>query len=237
MNACDRTQVERLKEAILSRVQHELRTPVAIATMAFELLSSGAQDPRTDEHCKELLGKALKRLSNHLRNLSLLSPSSPKRMGPRLPEVDVAALARSAAEEIEALARERDVEVSLSIPDHARRPLRLDGEHVRLALRNLLENAVRFNRPGGRVGLAVSFAGAAASVRIEDDGIGMSPDTLDRALEGFFQEEDFLTRREGGLGIGLAAARRAVEAHGGRLDAYSRAGKGSVFVVTFEEAQ
>lgn len=229
------TQVERFKEAILCRIQHELRTPVTIATMAFELLSLGGQYPSTAEHCKELLGKALKRMQDNLRNLSLLSPSSPSATRPSLPEVDLVALASGAAEDTEALARERGVEVSLSVPSRGGRALRLDEDPVRLALRNLLENAVRFNRPGGRVELAVSFADTAARVRIEDDGIGMSPATLDHALEGFFQEEHFLTRREDGMGIGLAVARRVIEAHGGRLDAYSEAGKGSAFVVTFEE--
>lgn len=225
--------VEQLKEAIVCRVQHELRTPLTIASMAYELLASGEADGSTAEQCRELLGRALRTLEGHLLTFSRLSAGSAG-LEARPKPVDLVALARTALARVRGLAEARGVALVLEARGGPR-PFPADATLLAEALERLIENAVRFNRPGGLARVAVRFGGRRASLTVSDDGPGIATSDLTLALRGFHQAEEFLTRREGGLGAGVAVSRAIAEAHGGRLRASSRLGKGSVFTIILPE--
>lgn len=224
--------LEQLRAAIVSRVQHELRTPVAIAAMAFEALRSWPEDPAMEERCKDMLGRALARLQEQVRQLDALSLTEEQvERGP----TDLASLLREALIELRPFCAARAVRASLAVSG-ALRALRLDGELIALAFKAVLDNAVRFNRPGGEVRISVSFQHDRARVEIEDDGIGIPQDQLEWVLSGFHQVEPLLRRREGGLGVGLACARSIVERHGGTIEVRSRFGRGTTVALTLPEA-
>jgi signal transduction histidine kinase len=96
---------------------------------------------------------------------------------------------------------------------------------------NLIINAINFTPSGGRVVVHTRQDAAAQYVDVADTGIGIPEEKQARLFESFYQVADPLTRSVGGLGIGLAYARRIVEAHGGRVTFASRPGEGSVFTV------
>jgi signal transduction histidine kinase len=108
-----------------------------------------------------------------------------------------------------------------------------DQLSLRRALTNLVENAIRYNRDGGRV----SIDGAPApeghvAVSVTDDGIGIPPDALAHVFDRFYRVDKSRSRAEGGSGLGLSIVAKIVREHGGRVDIESEPGRGTRFVLT-----
>jgi signal transduction histidine kinase len=104
-----------------------------------------------------------------------------------------------------------------------------DRERIHQVLFNLLDNAVRFTRPGGEVVVSTRRAGDRCTVRVADTGPGIPAEHLPFLFERFYRVDQARTRGQGGTGIGLAIARSVVEAHGGTIRAESEVGTGSAF--------
>jgi len=96
---------------------------------------------------------------------------------------------------------------------------------------NLLDNAIKYNRPGGRVTVALERKGDAALLTVADGGIGIPPSALPRIFERFYRVDKGRARDEGGTGLGLAIVKHVAQAHGGRVEVESRMGEGTSFRV------
>src|SRR5262249_42354636 len=105
----------------------------------------------------------------------------------------------------------------------AAQPIFLDADPSRLeqVLTNLLENAVKYTKPGGRITLTTEWEGHDVVVRVRDTGIGITPASLPHLFDMFWQSSRAVERSKGGLGLGLALVRQLVEMHGGSVSAYS----------------
>jgi len=104
---------------------------------------------------------------------------------------------------------------------------------MKLVMVNLLNNAVRFTPDDGEIHIRLTTSENEALVEIQDNGIGIPPEKIERIFEQFYQVEDHLTRRHGGLGLGLAIAEVLVRLHGGKIWAESEGeGKGATFKVS-----
>jgi signal transduction histidine kinase len=150
----------------------------------------------------------------------------------RRADLDVAALARRAADDHRVLMQDRELELDLHVPTE---PVLVHGDETRLAqvLGNLLQNAAKFTPAGGRVSLEVRALDGRAELRVRDTGAGIPPEMLPRIFEPFTQARQTLARSEGGLGLGLAMVKGLVALHGGEVRATSAgAGRGTEFVVT-----
>src|SRR5262249_30862971 len=125
----------------------------------------------------------------------------------------------------------------VTLPDE---PVWLEADPTRLGqvVANLLSNAAKYTKPGGRVEVSVACEGPLAVLRVRDTGVGIPPEMLARIFELFTQVGASLHRSEGGLGIGLTLVRRLVELHGGSVSAFSAGvGQGSEFVVRLPVAE
>jgi len=111
-------------------------------------------------------------------------------------------------------------------------PFYLDADEVKLgiALSNLVKNALQFTESGGHVTVKVQEDSGYFKVSVVDDGMGIAARDLPRVFERFFQVESHLTRRYGGMGLGLAVAKAMIEMHNGRIWVESEEGKGSTFI-------
>lgn len=221
------------KSDFLASMSHELRTPVAAILGTVELLleeqGDGADGQlevvrRNARHQLELINDVLE-LSRIEAGSVELEPA-PVRPGD---------LARQALELVAVQARERGLELRLDAPaeEHV---LSIDPLRVRQVLVNLLSNAIKFTERGG-VTLALRqeahAVGTCVTFEVEDTGIGMTPEQLERVFEPYRQAEAATRARFGGTGLGLSISRQLARLMGGDLTAVSREGGGSRFTFTF----
>ena len=107
-----------------------------------------------------------------------------------------------------------------------------DRGRLQQVVTNLVANAVHYSNPGGGVRVLVADAGDRATLRVEDDGIGIPQEDLGRIFARFYRTDQSRARRSGGAGIGLTIVKAIVQAHGGTIAVESEAGHGSAFTVT-----
>lgn len=223
------SKVERQREAMLSIVSHELRTPLFSAEMAADLLGRPGVDA---VKTKELLVKNLARLretvEEFLLHAKLAGGGAPVDLRPG----DLDALVRREAELAAPLAAERGILITVA-SEGPPAPAPLDEALAAQAVRHLLLNAVRFNRRGGRVEARVAHSPDAVRVTVRDDGPGIPAEKLQGLFDPFYQAADFLTREVGGLGLGLAIVRLAMDAHGGSAHAATPPEGGALFSLVF----
>jgi hypothetical protein len=225
----------RLKDTFLGIVSHELRTPLtAILGWANILKSRGDVPPET---LSRALGSIARNAAQQAHIVDeLLDASQITRGGMELTRepLDVrSSLENALADHAQAAAAKR-LELRTSLPARSADAERISGDRARLqgAFSHLISNAIKFTPPGGRVEVALHHLRDAVRVEVHDTGEGIEPDLLPRLFEQFHQADTSISRRHGGLGLGLSIARYIVEAHGGRVSANSRGrGQGATLVV------
>ena len=221
--------VERLRRELVANVSHELKTPISALRAHLENLLDGVERP-DPETLQVMLAQSerLSRLVEQLLDLSRLeSGDVPLDLRP----VEIGPLAAEVLSEIEPARARAGVAVELRVPEDLP-PATADRERIHQVLFNLVDNALRFTPPGGRVTLSAEAGDRSVRVRVEDTGVGIPPEHLPRLFERFYRADAARSRGDGGTGIGLAICRSVVEAHGGRIWAESEPGRGSAF--TFE---
>jgi two-component system sensor histidine kinase BaeS len=144
--------------------------------------------------------------------------------------LDAAPLVRDAAGQARSIALGRAISVDLQLPVGAL-PIVGNDAQVRRLLLILVDNAVKYTPEGGRVTMVGGADAGAVVISVADTGCGIAADDLPHVFERFWRADKVRSREAGGTGLGLTIAKQIAEAHGGRLDAQSEVGRGSVFTV------
>lgn len=223
-------EADRRKDEFLGMLAHELRNPVAAIMNASEVLNRRADDPHTEKLSGIVRRQttALSRMVDDLLDVSRVTLGKIRILKEPLKLQDVVV---RAADSVRELAQRQGLVFEVETPGA---PLDVLGDATRLeqVLMNLLNNAIKFTPPGGRVGLITKQDGNYATVRVSDNGIGMSESLIPTVFDLFVQGDRSLDRSKSGLGIGLALVKKLVELHGGQVQAASAgAGRGSEFTV------
>ncbi len=222
---------DRRKDEFLAVLAHELRNPLAPIRNAIQLLRLRGTDGRTVAQASEMMERQFGLLVRLVDDLMEVSRISRGKIELRLQPVDVAVVVRSAVEASRPLVEAAGHALETRLPET---PLVIEADPVRLAqvLANLLNNAAKYTRPGGRIWLDVGREGEEAVLSVRDTGIGIPPEMLARVFEMFAQIDPSMGRHPGGLGIGLTLVKQLVEMHGGSVEARSEGpDRGSEFVV------
>jgi len=213
---------------------HELRTPLTVMRSVGEVAVQRSLEPA----CRNAVGRMLEqvdRLTRLVDSLLMLTRADSGRIRASRETLDLGSLAAEAVDELRVLADEK----RQTIVHHAPVPVHALGDAVllRQALTNLLHNAIKYTPAGGtiRVEMAVSGSGE-ATIDVRDDGPGIAAVHQQRIFERFYRVDPGRSRESGGVGLGLAIARWAVEANGGRIELASEEGKGSSFRVVLPAA-
>ncbi|HDH28131.1 MAG TPA: HAMP domain-containing histidine kinase, partial [Euryarchaeota archaeon] len=132
---------------------------------------------------------------------------------------------------LKSLSEEQGIRITVQVP-HNLPEVMGDPEAVQIILGNLLNNAVKFNRPGGVVDISTCEKGGFVEVVVADTGIGIPKGERKRIFESFYQVDGTTTRRYDGTGLGLVLTKKLVELQGGSIAVESEVGKGSSFIFT-----
>lgn len=223
---------ERLRSSMLTSVSHDLRTPLASIIGGLSSLSSHGE--RYDDATRrELLDTALseaERLDRFVGNLLDMTRLDAGAIQPRREPVDVGDLISTALRRAKPALQGRAIAstIEAGLP-----PLSLDFVLAEQVLFNLLDNAVKYSPPDGRIEVAARRAGDRVEIAVRDDGPGIPPGSLGHLFEKFYRA-DAGDRRRAGTGLGLAIAKGFVEAQGGTIAARNRNDRsGAEFVVTY----
>jgi diguanylate cyclase (GGDEF)-like protein len=236
-------QLDRLKTEFLSNVGHELRIPLTAIIGFAELLLDRIPGPLTSEqerYVRIMLdsGRELLTMINNLLDLSKIKAG---KLDWRATAFDLRPLVALVTETLRPLIDKQHLHLTVEIDDGPVMAYADEGL-VKQVLMNLLSNAVKFTPTGGTVTLRIRPAGegaeaGAVELRVEDTGIGIAPEDLDRVFQEFHQVDGSPTRDHPGTGLGLAIVKRLVDLQGGRIWADSRVGHGSRFTVLLPRAQ
>ena len=222
----------RAKDEFLTTVSHELRTPLTPVIGWVHMIRNGLLPASEAAHGLEVIEKnshALKRLINDLLDMSaILTGKLRMDQSPLALESAI----RQAIETVRPSAAAHDVQLELSFHDWSKEVVTGDQSRLVQAFSNLLDNAIKFSKPGGVVKVVCETSEEDAVVRVEDAGQGIASEFLPFVFERFRQEDGSKTRAHGGLGLGLALVKSFIESHNGTVRAESAGhGRGSRFTV------
>jgi len=223
-----------IKAAFLANLSHELRTPlnaiIGFSEIIRDEIYGGAPHEKYQEYASDIYenGRHLLALIEDILDFSRLRSG---RATLREERVDLAQATAAALGAVATLAHSRGVELTVGIPP-GMPALHADPTRIRQILINLVNNAVKFTPPGGRVEVRARVTGdGSVELQVVDTGVGMAADDIPKALEPFCQLENTYTRRFGGTGLGLPLCKTLAERHGGSLTIESEPGRGSTVTI------
>jgi PAS domain S-box-containing protein len=224
--------LDRLRHTFLSTVNHELRTPLALIFQCLEMLEDPELGDLNPQQLDALM--ALRRqswtLGQMVEGLTRVAAflSKQETVRPVLAQLDPVFSSILPLAEFKARRKELSVEtdIDLNLPS-----LPLDVKQIDEALTQLVDNAIKFNKVGGKVKIGVHADEEWVMITIADTGVGIAEEVMERIWEVFEQGVDPLRRAQEGLGLGLVLARYIVEAHHGTIEIQTALGQGSTFTV------
>lgn len=222
----------RTKDDFLATVSHELRTPLNAIVGWTDVLQGGGNTRDDVVHGIEVIRKNAMMQAQLIEDLLDLGRITSGKMVLDVEWLDIATIVRAAMSSVQHAADAKQISLQATFGAF-QGGLRGDAKRLQQVVWNLLTNAIKFTDSGGRVSVDVALAGPNVNVIVTDNGQGMAPEFLAHAFERFRQADTSITRKHGGLGIGLALVKQLVELHGGGVTAWSAGlGHGSIFTVT-----
>jgi len=227
VDVTDRERAAAVRRDFVANASHELKTPVASIIASSEALQMAVVrgDDSSIRFARQIEDSAhqLDRLVTDLLDLSRL-----ERDQPELDPLSLDLLLKEEVERIRPLAEKGSIALNVDVT-----PVRVAGSRrdVAIAIRNLLDNAVRYTGAGGTIRIELKAMGEVAVLKVEDSGVGIPTRDLGRVFERFYRVDAARSRATGGTGLGLAIVKHVVESHGGEVEAESELGVGSVFTV------
>jgi two-component system sensor histidine kinase/response regulator len=219
----------------ISVLGHELKAPLAAIEGYLQILRDGTagNDPAVQAQVVEralIRAGGMRRLIAELLDLTRIESGQKRR---ELAEVDVRDVARAAIETATPAARERHVEIVLHAPEHV--PAVADRGELEILLNNLVSNAVKYNREGGRVDVVIEEADGGVRLIVADTGIGLTAEEARRLFQEFVRIKNDRTRGIPGTGLGLSIVKKLAQLYGGDVTVRSEPGVGSTFEVSLPQ--
>ncbi len=228
----DAEAANRAKDEFIAMISHELRTPLGAILIWAQLLRAEELDANATARAVGMIVRSTKTLAQLIDDLLDVSRIIAGKLTFEAHPVDLRFVVEAALDAAQPAAQARGVVIERQIETGVP-PVSGDAGRLQQVVGNLVANAIKFTPEGGRIEAALERSGTRARVRIRDPGSGISAEFLPFIFERFRQADTTSTRKQKGLGLGLAIARHIVELHGGSIEAASPGeGQGSTFTVT-----
>ena len=229
----DQTAAKRLEDVrrdFVANVSHELKTPVGAISLLAETIAEAADDPEAVLRFAERMGIESRRLSGLVQDIIDLSRLQDANVLLASHDVNLDEVVTEAVDRCRVEAQARDIAIVVGPASGVE--VFGDSALLMTAVRNLLDNAIRYSTGGTRVAIAVRRADdGLAEVTVVDQGIGIDPDALPRVFERFYRVDAARSRSTGGTGLGLSIVKHVAADHGGEVSVWSTPGRGSTFTL------
>jgi signal transduction histidine kinase len=210
-----------------SDASHELRTPIAIISAQAEEALSGAHNTKEYKEALSTVQKESKKMSHIISQLLMMYRSNEGRYKFNFEVIDLKLIAGEIVKEFKNIASENGIKISFNAEEEIK--IRLDQTLITRLIINLIDNAIRYNKKGGRVSVSINRENDFAKIIVEDNGIGMSEEVIPYIFNRFYQVEK--SRGNIGTGLGLSIVKWIVDLHKGEINVESKVNQGSKFVI------
>ncbi len=222
-----------VKSDLVANVSHELRTPISAVSSICDVLDDPAVEPGRRADFLERLKKQARRMSSLVEDLLSLSRLESGEITVKNERVNLSSLIEDILNSLEPLRKTFGVEFEC----HIENELSVTGDSALIehAAKNILDNAIRYNKQNGKVFIRAERENGAVRLEIEDTGDGIPAEYSERVFERFFRVDPHRSRERGGTGLGLSIAKHSLKLLGGDVRLESEIGKGSKFILTLPE--
>jgi len=224
------TRLDRMKSDFIAIASHELRTPLGLILGHATFIKDFVPD-KYQEQMEVIIRSAL-RLKEIIEDMSAIAHRDQGQSRVRRQSFSMSDLIETVSGRFMPTAKNKKIELSYDVPPDDELKVEGDKEKIDIVLTNLVRNALAFTDEGGQVGIKAEESGGYVQVFVVDTGIGIPASEIERVFERFYQVESHLTRKHGGMGLGLSIAKAMVEMHNGQIWCESKEGVGSLFCFT-----
>ena len=220
---------EQLRRDFTANVTHELKTPLTSISGFAELMAAGMYQKKEDiAHFGQLIRQEAKRLLEMINSIIFLSRIEEVPAGTLKEAVPLGDLIRTVVDFMDPFCKEKQVTVHCQLTQDK---VRGSGSLLREMAMNLIDNGVKYNRPGGHVYVSMKRDGAWVQLTVRDTGIGIPDAVQERVFERFYRVEESRSKQSGGSGLGLSIVKHIVEQHQGQISLVSRLNEGTTITV------
>ncbi len=231
-----RSQHENILAAAKSRqdftanVSHELKTPITAISGYAELIENRMVDADSEVHVAQQIRHNADRLQSLISDIIQLSELDHQELPRVFEDTDLFAVAKECVNDLKPLAEKKMISLSCK---GAPAGIKADRALIREMIENLVQNGIRYNKEGGSVQVHVTIQNTHPILSVNDTGIGIPADQLDRIFERFYRVDKSRSRETGGTGLGLAIVKHIVELHSAELSIESKVGEGTEIDIRF----
>ncbi|MDV2978938.1 UNVERIFIED_CONTAM: ATP-binding protein [Actinomycetes bacterium ARC8] len=230
--ADDRTEITRteaMRNDFVANVSHELKTPVGAIGLLAEAITEAADDPKAVRRFSTRMDKESRRLAALVQDIIELSRLQASDAIVQGQEVNIDSVVAEAVDRSHLIAEEKGI--TITVGGHLEEPILGDADLLMTAIRNLIDNAIRYSPEHTTVGVGIRQRDGYAQISVTDQGPGISPEEQERVFERFYRVDSARSRQTGGTGLGLSIVKHVLANHGGEVSLWSQPGHGSTFTL------
>lgn len=227
-------EAERIRQEFTANVSHELKTPITSIYGYAEMIESGMVEQKNVKEFAGRIRKEAGRLRALVGNIITLSELDEPQIKISFEHIDIYEIAKTCVSSLEMVAKKNNVYI---VFEGSPTTINANGAMIEELIYNLIENSIRYNRPGGKVEVFVETKKNRIVLTVRDNGIGIPKDQQERIFERFYRVDKSRSKETGGTGLGLAIVKHVSEQHGASIQLNSFEGIGTEIMVTFAKPE
>ena len=228
----DAKEYDKVKNEFFANISHEFKTPLNVILGTLHLLAIHNENSSNDKMNKYLsiMKQNCYRLLRLVSNLIDITKIDAGYFDIKMGSHDIVGIVEDIALSVADYIQEKEIELEFNT-DVDEKTINCDPDQIERIMLNLISNAIKFTKPGGKINVSVYDNGSSVIIRVKDTGIGIDEDEQKTIFERFRQVDKSLTRNHEGSGIGLSLVKSLVEMHGGTISLISKPEQGSIFII------